>query len=84
MTEYLKADQARYNMLEAQTLQGAYKKSETEAVLKQIDAASRNGEEKLVTSTGVDVVIASRLNSLGYITEITHDQRDGDFMTISW
>ena len=84
MTEYLTAQQARQNVAEAQALQGAYRKAETEEILASIAKASAHGLSQLTVSKGVDAVIAGRLRTLGYTTKITSDQRDGDFMTITW
>lgn len=84
MNDYLTAQQARHNMLEAQGMQGSYKKAETEEILTSIAKASKQGLASLSVSRGVDAIVASRLRTLGYTVKITSDQRDGDFMTITW
>jgi hypothetical protein len=83
MKEYLTAQQARNNMLEAQGINGAYKKAETEEILAKILQAAHAGHASLTTNSA-DSIIASRLKTLGYGVKITSDQRDGDFMTITW
>ena len=83
MSEYLTAVQARNNMLEAQSIQGAYRKAETEEILAKVLKAAQQGHASITISC-TDTIIASRLKTLGYTTKITSDQRDGDFMTITW
>jgi hypothetical protein len=83
MNEYLTAQQARQNMLEAQGMNGGYKKQETEKILAAVLQASQQGQSSLTVDCA-DTIVASRLRTLGYTAKITNDQRDGDFMTISW
>ena len=83
MSEYLTAQQARNNMLEAQSINGAYRKTETEEILAKILKSAQAGHASL-TVNSTDSIIASRLKTLGYGVKITSDQRDGDYMTITW
>ena len=83
MTEYFTAQNARENTREAKTLLGSYKKSETEEVLKHILSASQKGLNAI--EIGIcDPIVDLRLKELGFATKITRDQRDGDYMTITW
>ena len=83
MSEYLTAVQARNNMLEAQSIQGAYRKAETEEILAKVLKAAQQGHGSITVSCA-DNIIAKRLTVLGYSVKVTSDQRDGDFMTITW
>jgi hypothetical protein len=83
MSEYLTAQQARNNTLEAQGVNGAYMKQETEKILAAVLKASQQGQSSL-TIDCADTIVASRLRTLGYTAKITNNYRDSDFMTITW
>lgn len=83
MSEYFSAKEARSSMLEAQSMQGAYKKEETEKILSSVLKAAQQGHGSITVNTA-DQIIVGRLKTLGYGVKITSDQRDGDYMTITW
>jgi hypothetical protein len=81
----LTAEQARANMLEAQGMNGAYMRGETDALLIKIADASKKGQSEASTHK-LDPVIENRLRTLGYKVKWTegYDQRDPGYTTISW
>lgn len=84
-TQYITAEQARVNMLEAQGLNGAYKRNETVELLTKISDASRKGQAETTTNK-LDTVVENRLRALGYKVKWTegYDQREPGYTTISW
>jgi uncharacterized protein YcaQ len=83
MSQPLTAQQARKLMLDAQCLDGTYERSETDDILTKIAAASQQGSDSIIVSS-TDSIVQRRLRMLGYSVLVTYDQRDGDFMTITW
>ena len=72
-------------MLEAQAINGAYMRDETNSLLAKIAEASKKGQSEL-TAARLDPVIDRRLQTLGYKVKWTegYDQRDPGYTTISW
>lgn len=82
---YLTAEQARANMLEAQGMNGAFMRAETDSLLTKISEASKKGQSETTTHK-LDLVIENRLRTLGYKVKWTegYDQREPGYTTISW
>jgi hypothetical protein len=82
---YLTAEQARVNMLEAQGMNGAFMRTETDTLLTKIADASKKGQSETSTHK-LDPVIENRLRALGYKVKWTegYDQREPGYTTISW
>ena len=83
---FLTVEEARKLTAEARTLQGAYKKEQTKAMLLSVKEAAEKGQSSFTfyTKDCTDLVILDRLTGLGYSLSIFSDQRDGDSLTISW
>jgi hypothetical protein len=77
------AQEARKLAEDAHSLDGDYKRAETIELLGYIKAAASKGQSTFATSI-TDKIVETRLNNLGFTTKVTHEQRDGDYMTISW
>lgn len=67
----------------ARSLDGEYMKQETQKALEQIKSAATKGLSN-VTISCTDGIVEARLVNLGFRTKVTYDQRDGDFMLVSW
>jgi hypothetical protein len=82
----MNAHEARSITNAAQSLDGNYKRNETNAILASVETAAAKGESKIYvyTSPYNDPVIVKRLQALDYHVSITDDQRDGWSMTVSW
>ena len=78
-----RAEDARKLVKDAQSLDGDYKRSETVAILSNIKEAAAKGLSN-ITVSNTDGIVEARLKILGYTTKVTYEQRDGDYMTISW
>lgn len=83
---FLTVEEARMLATEARTLQGAYKKEQTKAMLLSVREAAEKGQTSVtIYNAGCsDPVLVERIEKLGYIVSVYSDQRDGDSMTISW
>ena len=81
--EYLSAEAARNITKEAQSMNGAYMREETERALQLVASAAQLGKRSLDYSCTSEVVVA-RLSGLGYAVKVINDQRDGDYMIITW
>ncbi len=79
----LDAKQARQMADDARSMDGVYLRDETNAVLKGIANVAAKGKTEM-TSSFTDPIIAARLRNLGYKVIETNDQRDGNFLTVSW
>ena len=79
----MKASDARKLTEEAKSLQGEFLKKETEQILALIQTSASKGLESIMTSQTHEVV-QKRLRELGYKVKHTSDQREGDFLTVSW
>jgi hypothetical protein len=77
------AQEAKKLVQDAHSLDGEYKRTETIAILNNIKEAAGKGLS-IITVSNTDGIIEARLKNLGYQTLINYDQRDGDYMTISW
>lgn len=77
------AQEAKKLVQDAHSMSGEYKRSETVAILNNIKEAAFKGLST-VTVSNTDGIIEARLKNLGYQTKVNYDQRDGDYMTISW
>ena len=82
-SNHLRAEDARKMVKDAHSLGGDYKRAETVAILNNIKEAAGKGLS-VITVSIIDGIVEARLNSLGFQTKITYEQRDGDYMTISW
>jgi hypothetical protein len=78
-----RAEDARKMVNDAHSLDGEYKRNETVAILNNIKEAANKGLS-VITVSNTDGIVEARLNSLGFSTKITYEQRDGDYMTITW
>ena len=82
--EYLTAKEAGAIALEAQSIKGSYMRAETDYIMKQIaEIAAKGGTVHTITNL-IPEVIENRLTHLGYGVKTTSDQRDGDWIAISW
>lgn len=77
------AQEARKLVENANSLDGDYMRAETIEILGYIRAAASKGQSSISTCS-TDKIIEARLKNMGYTTKVTSDQRDGDYMTISW
>lgn len=77
------AQEAKKLVQDAHGIDGEYKRNETNAILNNIREAAFKGLST-ITVGNTDGIIEARLNCLGYQTKVTYEQRDGDYMTISW
>lgn len=82
MTQF-NAAQARKLVDDAFTARGEYLKAETEKCLQDIERAAKTGQSAM-TFYKTDEVIVTRLRLLGFNVVHTHEQRDGDYLTITW
>jgi hypothetical protein len=80
---YLTADDARKLADNALQLQGEFLRAETENALKLVKEAAEQGEASVHVYFSHKVVF-DRLKALGYTVKAVSDQRDGDYMVISW
>lgn len=82
----MNAREARLITNAAQSLEGDYKRNETNAILASIETAAAKGLSNvyIYTERYGDPVVVKRLKALDYAVSITDDQRDGWAMTISW
>jgi hypothetical protein len=85
-TQYITAEQARVNMLEAQGVNGAFKRKETDELLTKITEASKKGQSEITSANKLDIVIENRLRALGYQVKWTegYGQRDPGYSTVIW
>ena len=75
--------EARRLVDDAHSMHGEYMRTETNKILNDVKAAAGRGISTITVSC-TDGIVESRLKNLGYVTKITYEQRDGDYMTISW
>jgi hypothetical protein len=83
--KYMTAQEARDAMQSARSLQGEYKKAETEKILESIQAAAKKGNDSVQTGS-IDPVVKTRLEILGYKVKWVegYDQRDPGYTEIKW
>jgi len=80
---YLTAQDARKLYEEAHSLEGEYMREETTRILDDIRHAALKGKGA-ISSTRTDQIIVKRLRHLGYSVEVIDDQRDGNYLNVSW
>ena len=83
MNKYLTATEARENTKNAHSLDGEYMRKETDEILNNITLLSMKGHYSIQTNK-TDRIIIKRLEYLGYKVVHTNDQRDGNYLTVSW
>lgn len=84
MTKYFSANEAREAVIEATSLTGQYLQKETETILDRIKDLSTKGFSCMTEFKPVDVIVIRRLQELGYVVNVTDDQRDGYDCKIGW
>lgn len=84
MKHYVTAAEARVMALEAQSIDGAYMRKETDFIMKNIIERAASGQTTLAVFENIDNVVINRVKHLGYDIKIYDDQRDGQSCTISW
>ena len=77
------AQQARIKTDEVRSINGEFLRKETDDILSKIASSASRGADWIQTSR-TDSVIIARLKHLGYNVKETNDQRDGNFLTVSW
>ena len=82
----MNAHEARSITNAAQSLDGNYKRNETNAIIAAISVAAAKGESKVCVSATPynDPIIVKRLKALDYSVSMYDDQREGWSMTVSW
>lgn len=83
MSKYLTAENARANVAHTHSIDGEYKRKETNKVMELITGASLKGYTTIQTLC-TDPIIIKRLEHLGYAVVYHSDQRDGDYLEITW
>jgi hypothetical protein len=80
------AADARKLVSEAQSLDGAFAKEETAKILERIKTAANQAMRSISTTIEYKYreTIVTRLKNLGFTVNIHSDQRDGDYVTVSW
>jgi hypothetical protein len=81
---YLTAKAARVAAEATQCIDGEYMRADTDRIIGEIHKLAMKGEFMMVASFALHKVIVKRLEHIGYTVEITSDQRDGDWTTITW
>jgi hypothetical protein len=68
----------------ARSLDGEYKREETNEVLKTIKANAKVGNLGCIIYDLIDPIVVNRLRILGYAVRESEDQRDGYMAEITW
>ena len=83
LNEQFNADQAKLLTRDTRSLDGEYLRKETNECLDIIKRAAMNGKDSTEVYH-IDYIIKERLASLGFSVRVVSDQRDGDYMAVSW
>lgn len=80
----MKASEALKLAEAARSLDGEYKRKETNDILGQIKVQASIGNVKIYVYDSIDPIVVNRLRVLGYIVKETNDQRDGYMAEVIW
>jgi hypothetical protein len=86
MSQYaVNAQTARMATDKARSLEGEYKRAETNKILESVQGAAAKGQDS-VQAGSLDEVVKLRLQNLGFKVKWVegYDQRDPGYTTISW
>lgn len=83
MSDFITVEEARKLVEDAKSLNGTYKKEETDKVLALIRYAAEAGKSEVCINGSLDKVVINRITMLGFDVNICGDQRDPG-VTISW
>ena len=81
---YLTAAEAKLIATDAQSVNGSFMRSDTDAIMAKIACAANKGLTFLNIDVTLHKVITQRIEYLGYMVVTTCDQRDGYDTVISW
>lgn len=80
----MKASEAAKIAVNARSLEGEYKREETNALLEKIKNLAMSGNMSAFIFDRIDPIIVTRLKELGYKVSETDCQREGYTAEISW
>ena len=85
MVDY-SAVNARQDACDAQSLRGSVCIKATTDILKQISTAAGKGKFSATFSSPAffEPIVLNRLRLLGYKVQMYYDQRDGDYLEVTW